>query len=170
MADLNLDPGYFKHRKTVRLIGLLGKGAEVLPIRLWAYYAEAHPDDDGRLTGYSTQEIESAAQWWGKPGEMVKGMRKVGFLDKDGETYSLHNWLDRQGHIKALKERSRKMNKARWAKLGGDSGVHTGVHQPSNHPTIPPPEEGGRKLSAKEKSYLEAKGLAHAKGNGAGHG
>ena len=65
MAYLNLDPDYFNHPKTIRLIGLLGVGAAEYPIRLWCYCAKYHPVD-GLLRGYSDVEIESAASWRGE--------------------------------------------------------------------------------------------------------
>lgn len=58
MASLNLDMDYFGHPKTKRLVGLLGRGAEVLPLRLWCHVGKYHAQD-GRLAGYSPQEIEA---------------------------------------------------------------------------------------------------------------
>lgn len=74
MTNLNLDPDYFDHPKTNRLIGLLGRGAEGLPIKLWCFCAK-YRAKDGNLIGYSPQEIELAVKWWGKPGEAVDACR-----------------------------------------------------------------------------------------------
>jgi hypothetical protein len=79
MTSLNLDLDFFDHPKTRRLVGLLGRGSEVLPIKLWCWCAKYHAES-GWLTGYSAQEIESILGWWGEPGKMVEAMVKVGFL------------------------------------------------------------------------------------------
>lgn len=127
MPSLNLDVDYFDHPKTKRLIGLLGRGAEVLPLRVWCFVGKYHPES-GRLTGYSAQEIESLAGWWGKPGAGVAGLVKVGFLKKDGDEYVIHEWHEHEGHLHAFKVRGRKAAAARWAKIAGDaSGIPDGM-------------------------------------------
>jgi hypothetical protein len=121
MADLNLDLDYFTHPKTLRLIGLLGKGSEVLPIRLWCWCAKYHAES-GEMTGYSAEEIESVLGWWGKPGELIRSMVKVGFCEwkrggNGGRTLLIHDWSQHQGHIAPLKERARKAANARWNRI-----------------------------------------------------
>jgi hypothetical protein len=140
MADLNLDLDYFTHPKTVRLIGLLGKGAEVLPIRLWCYCGKYHAED-GKFTGYSTQEIESIVSWWGKEGEFVQALLKVRFLEGSEGAYSCHDWAEHNGHIQALKERNRKVAEARWDKIrkGNTSGVPSGI--PKDTSGVPQPTD-----------------------------
>lgn len=153
MSDLNLDPNYFNHRKTKRLIGLLGRSSEVLPIRLWAYYAQAYPKGDGRLTGHAAQEIESLAGWWGASGAMVAAMMtdKAGFIDQDEDgTYRLHNWTKRQGHICRLKEHAEMMAEKRWAKHRAEQAAMltaspTAMHHPPIHPPTPPTRGGDQK-------------------------
>lgn len=135
MADLNLDLHYFEHPKTVRLVGLLGRGAEVLPIKLWAYCGKVHAES-GKLSNYSTRELESAIGWWGKESEAVAALVKVGFvreLTGVEAGFEAVDWLEHQGHLAAFKERSRKANEVRWA---------------SRTPSRSPKAEG------KESSYL----------------
>jgi hypothetical protein len=149
MPYLNLDLDYFTHPKTTRLIGLLGKGAEVLPIRLWCYCGKYHAED-GRLTGYSTQEIESLVGWWGDPGALIAALLKVRFLEGSEENYGCHDWAGRNGHIHALSERNRKVAQARWDKIKGSptSGIpdgipekKSGIPQPTIHPTNQPTDQ-----------------------------
>ncbi len=128
MPYLNLDLDYFDHPKTRRLIGLLGRGAEVLPLRLWSYCGKFH-SDDGSLAGYSPQEIESIVQWWGKAGEATAALLDVGTLEPDVDGYRVHGWTEHQGHIKALRERAVKAARARWNKL--------------NKPELIPPDAPG---------------------------
>lgn len=123
MANLNVDLNFFDHPKTKRLVGLLGRGSEVLPIKLWAYAGKVRAED-GRLVGHAAQEIESIAGWWGKPGEMLEAMLREGtrFLELEADgTYALHDWLEYQGHLAAYKIRGKKAADARWEKLAGES-------------------------------------------------
>lgn len=156
MADLNLSPDYFQHPKTRRLVGLLGNGSDILPIRLWAYCAKYHPAD-GRLAGYSAQEIESIACWWGEPGKMVETLvsDKCRFLHKEKDGYRIHDWEQHQGHIEALRQRAQNAANVRWdrekAKARGrppDATSNARSIAPSLpnqiHPPNPPQAGGGR--------------------------
>lgn len=129
MPYLNLDLDYFNHPKTVRLVGLLGKEAEVLPLRLWCYCGKYHCVD-GKLSGYSPQEVESAVGWWGKPGEMVTAMVKVGFLEAEVDGFLVHEWVDHSGHLRVFKERAKAGAKARWEQISNaSSNAKSGVKQ-----------------------------------------
>lgn len=123
MPYLNLDLDYFDHPKTKRLVGLLGRGAEALPIRLWSYCGKYH-SDDGKLTGYSAHEIESICAWWGRKGEMVEAFMKVGFLVRTENGFQVHEWKDHQGHLPVFKERGKKAAQARWQKYRDESLKH----------------------------------------------
>ena len=162
MPDLNLSLDYFDHPKTRRLIGLLGRGAEVLPIRLWAYCGK-HFAKDGRLADHSPQEIETIVEWWGKPGEAVDAMVKVGFIKVDGCGHSVHDWTEHQGHIYAIRQRNKKVATNRWKNIENTeksdvtvdtSGIPhgipkctSGVPQPTNQPTNKPKDKEKRKES-----------------------
>jgi hypothetical protein len=114
MPYLNLDLDYFSHPKTIRLVCLLGRGAEVMPIKLWNYCGKFHTED-GMLAGYSTQEIETILGWWGLKGQALEVMEDVGFIRKNGNGWEVVDWLKHQGHLAAFKARSIKANKKRWA-------------------------------------------------------
>jgi hypothetical protein len=185
MPYLNLDLDYFTHPKTMRLIGLLGRAAEVLPIRLWAYCGK-HFAEDGRLTDHSPQEIESLTGWWGKEGAAVEAMLKVGFMKKVKNGYQVHDWKDYQGHIGALKERNRKVAINRWKNIRDSkvtvytSGIPYGIQEsnpgvpflsvpslPSkpnfpNHPSKPKTKERAAKFTP--PSPLEAANYARSIG------
>lgn len=113
---VNLDPDYFTHPKTVRLVGLLGPHAELLPIRLWVYCAKHHPVS-GALSGYSAQELEAVIGWQGPPGKAADGLIKVGFLKTQPDGYLIHDWKDHEGHIAAFAKRARHANRVRWEHL-----------------------------------------------------
>jgi hypothetical protein len=117
MAFLNLDLDFFAHPKCARLVGLIGRDSEVFPLRLWAYTAKYH-SVDGKLSGYSPQAIERIVQWGGQPGQCVDALAAVGFIDKIGESdWKVHDWVDYQGHIHALKLRNKKVAKNRWKNM-----------------------------------------------------
>jgi 5-methylcytosine-specific restriction endonuclease McrA len=114
MPYLNLDLDFFEHPKTKRLVGLLGKGAEVLPIKLWCYCGKYH-SESGKLTGYSTQEIESIVGWWGEEGQMIEAMLKIGLLHKNGNNdMVIHDWEEHEGHLIYFKKRARQGAAKKW--------------------------------------------------------
>lgn len=135
MADLNVDLNYFTHPKTKRLIGLLGRGSEVLPIRLWCHCG-AHHSETGTLAGYSPQEIEALAEWWGKPGAMLQALLKVGFVHETADGYQIHDWEEHQGHIHAFKLKGQAMAKTRWDKVR-DAARNAASIATSNASTVP---------------------------------
>jgi hypothetical protein len=121
MPDLNLDLNYFDHPKTRRLTGLLGRGSEVLPIKLWAYTGRLHAET-GELAGYTPEEVEACVGWWGKSGEMVSAMLRepCQFLQAlpDGNGYEVVGFLEHQGHISAFKTRAKAAAESRWGVAG----------------------------------------------------
>jgi hypothetical protein len=120
MIFLNLDLDYESHPKTQRLVGLLGNGSEMIPIRLWSYVGKCHPED-GLLTGYGIKEIESIVKWLGNSGEAVSALTKTGFLEKIDNGYHVHEWEDYQRHIYSFRIRNSKVAKNRWRRLKNKS-------------------------------------------------
>ncbi len=116
MPDLNLSLSYFNHRKTKRLVAALGRDADVLPLRLWAYVGDAHPED-GKLIGYAAAEIESYMGWRGEVGRAVAAFVSLGWLDAIEGGYEVHDWLRHQGHLIAYSRRGKLAAKARWERL-----------------------------------------------------
>ena len=115
MPYLNVDIDFLEHRKTRRLVGLLGKGSEVLILRLWTYAARFHAED-GSFAGYTPEEIESIAGWTGDATAMLQAMLKVAYLDQTPEGVVLHGWKEHQGHIAEFRSRGKMMAEARWAR------------------------------------------------------
>ena len=154
MPSLNVDLYYFEHPKTKRLIGRLGRGAEVIPLKLWAYCGKLHAET-GRLAGYSEAEIESIVEWWGKEGECVKALVELRWLERDAEGFVVHDWLEHEGHLMSFSIRGRAAAKARWGVKNGDPVQQVcNKHTPSNAPTnqltnqpintpLPPASGGG---------------------------
>lgn len=150
MPYLNLDLNYFNHIKTKRLVGLLGRGSEVLPIRLWCFCG-TYLAETGALTGISVQEIEAIVQWWGKEGEMVKAMVQVEFLEHNGSDYVVHGWSEHAGHLAMFQARARAAAQKRWgrdfhssdatsiASSNATSTAPTKPNLPNQTNTKPPP-------------------------------
>ncbi len=158
MADsINLDIGYFDHIKTVRLASMLGRGAEMLPIRLWCYCG-IHPKDNGTLTDFSADDVEAVIlKWWGKRGQAVGALVKVGFLDFDGTTYKAHGFNEKNGHIIAFHERAVKAASARWGKLKGEECLSNATSNatsiakqcPTDLPTLLPTKSKEKDVAGK---------------------
>lgn len=122
MPELNLDLDYFDHPKTRRLVSLLGKYAELLPIRLWIYCGKYHCET-GKLTGCTSEDIELEVKWTGTRGQCVDALVKVGFLNHSDGEYSVHDWEDHAGHLHALKIRNKANALSRWAKIKSGESV-----------------------------------------------
>lgn len=194
MPSINVDLDYFDHPKTRRLVHLLGKGSEVLPIRLWVYCARFHTRD-GRLTGYSAQEIETGVAWWGRPGAALHALVESGFLDRVEDGFQVHDWLDHAKHLVSYKDRAKKAAAARWGGGEADATSNASSIASSNaiaseplhcNGVLNPPKEGGEKTKARSarafvpptldevRAHVEAKGygfdprefLAHYEANG----
>lgn len=137
MPSLNLDLDFFDHPKTRRLVGLLGRGSEVLLLRLWCYCGRYH-FRDGRLAGYSPQEIESICAWWGQAGRAIEAFVRVGFLEAMPDGYLVHDWDQWQGHFAVYHDRAKKAASARWNKPANASGMLEALHKhdSSNAPAV----------------------------------
>lgn len=174
MVYLNIDADFLDHPKTTRLVARLGKGAEVLLIRLWAYCGKYHYED-GKLAGYDSREIEALAKWWGKPGEMLPAMEAVGFVDQIDGVWTMANWKEHQGHILALKLRGKRMAEVRWGRLSGTAGNADSIadsslqampeqcsnqptYQPTNLPSLEADRGGGEKKGGAVKAEPQEKG------------
>jgi hypothetical protein len=115
MPELNVDLYYHEHPQTKRLVAVLGKCADIYPIRIWSYTGRLHPQT-GKLEGYTDGEVEALAGWEGEPGALIAAMthERSLFLERIHSGFIVHNFMDRQGHLAAYSKRSKAANKARW--------------------------------------------------------
>jgi hypothetical protein len=145
MPNLNLDLDYFEHPKIRRLVGLLGRGAEVLPIRLWCYCGKYHTSD-GALKGYTVQEVESVAGWNGAQGAMIDAFLSVGLMEQKKGVYVIHDWAATNGHLINFKHRATLAAQTRWGTSNATSNAKRKAKQCPNQPyqptipTVPIPE------------------------------
>jgi len=66
---------------------------------LWWWALDNAPDGD--LGGLTDKELALACHWKGKPTPLVEALCQAGWLDKDGDYISLHNWQDYAGKLVA---------------------------------------------------------------------
>jgi len=136
MPYLNLDPNYFDHPKTRRLVGILGPMADVFPIRLWAYCARVHPSD-GSMKGYSDIEIEGIIRWSGTPKIAIQAMTAVGFIKHTKRGYFCIDWLQHEGHLEAFRRRGIEAANARWTRYATSNATSNAKKNLSNAPAVP---------------------------------
>lgn len=143
-SDINVSFDYSVHPKTTRLISLIGKRGDVFPIRMWIFLGKYHPKD-GRFHGYSEAEIEGVLGWDGPIGELVSALVRTGFLDRVGDQFKAHDWIEHEAHIWAIKKRNKKVALNRWKNYDnthstvGTTGIPkrtSGLPLPSS-PSIP---------------------------------
>lgn len=156
MACLNIDLNYFDHPKTTALVDLLGRGAELLPLKLWAYCGRFHAKS-GRITNLSPEKIEAKLGWWGKPGKAIEAMVDAGFVREVNGAYEAHDWLEHQGHIAAFNLRAKQAAQARWEKIGyEDASSIASSNAPSNALTIPTKPTNKKPLVASPPKEVSA--------------
>ncbi len=113
--DIRIATSFYSHIKRKKLEKRLGAKAVLSLIDLWIYAAMNKPD--GVLSGMSEEDIALAAQWDGDPQVFVSTLSELHFLEKEGETYLLHEWSIHNPYA-ALAEaraiRARKAAMARW--------------------------------------------------------
>lgn len=114
MLYLNLDPDYFSHPKTTKLIALLGLGAECLPLKIWSYCAKYSPEK-GLITS-NPKELAIICGWNGDASSMLAALLDSCCIDatSDPTVFKVHDWEEHQGHIWALKLRGKANALKRW--------------------------------------------------------
>lgn len=130
-TDIRLKVGFFHHTKIVRLERRIGASGVLSLLRLFAYTAQNKPD--GNLSGLDDEEIEIAAGWTGKQGEMIEACVGLRLLDKNGPGYVIHDWHTHQPWAAGAEKRSKQASdaaKKRWEK--------TEQKQPSNADSMQP--------------------------------
>lgn len=116
VVDIRLKVSFKDHRKRKKLAVRLGAGGVVALLDLWLSAAESHPD--GRLAGYTAEDVEIDAGWAGPPGAFTAAAVECGWLDVTECGYCLHDWAEHQAYIIHAPERQAIAKHAagvRWA-------------------------------------------------------
>lgn len=142
---IKLESGYFTHKKTRRLMALLGEQAPLYPIQLWSYCIVNQPDGD--LSTYTNNEVAGIAGYMGDGDTFWSAMCQVGFIDPD--TRKVHNAEEHFGWSIRHKERSRQGGLARQEqlRLKGIS-THFSPTSASGSAQVEAPSAGGLSLGS----------------------
>lgn len=122
MDDFRVKIGFLDHPKTVKLRRRLGSTAVECFLRLWEYCSIPGNDrTNGDLRGLSNEDIAIAAKWDGDEGDdaFVNALAEIGFLDKNGDGWTIHQWEEHNPYAAAHESRSKNAQKAihaRWVK------------------------------------------------------
>lgn len=156
VADIRVSTGWSSHFKRRRLNAELGPAGVLALLDLWLFAAQNHPAD-GRLTGMSIEEVESAAAWDGPKGKFVETCLKCRLLDTLGDGLAIHDWTAHQGWLvgsQARSEHARAAANGAWKKfrserapgmLGACSEHAVGKPLSSPIPSLPTPTQPQRR-------------------------
>ncbi len=174
-ADLRIDFGFFTHRKTKKLIAVLGLQGAWSLLNLWARAAESRPK--GKLHDMDEMDIALDAQWPGNPQEFCSALLQLHWLDRNGDgVYEIHDWEQHQGwvcHAPERSQRARENIEKRWGKvrakkarkqgsIRSEYDSYSGSNTPSPSPS-PSPLPSPRKdntippIFESVKAYCEAR-------------
>lgn len=110
MAWIELHVNLPAHKKTKRLVRLLGLSVpQDIPRAvghlciLWLWAIENATD--GTLKGFDAEDIADAAGWNDDPQVFLDAMIDSGFLDVEGDSYHIHDWMDYAGRYLDYKKR-----------------------------------------------------------------
>ena len=111
-TDFRVAVDFFSHHKARKLKKRLSSDGLISLLQLWAYAAKLRTD--GELSGMDAEDIEIAACWDGEDGVFVAALVEVGFLDQNGDSYTLHDWVENNSWAADAVDRQ---DKARFSRL-----------------------------------------------------
>lgn len=156
-TDVRIKTNYPDHPKIRKLKKLLGPSGPLCHIFLLCFIARVTPS--GVLKDMDAEDIASVARWTGEPAQFVDTLVELKLLDKQDDTYAIHNWQKHNFFAMTAPIRSevarRNINK-RWAKKNKvKQAVNTDGITDSNTPSPSPSKRGSGK-----DPPLEAAGLS----------
>lgn len=141
------------HPKTRKLARRLGVGLPTAIGHLHAlwWWAISYAED-GNLNGYSDEDVALGALWDAEPKTFVDALVECRWMDRDGESLSIHDWDEYAGRLvdrrKANAERKR-LSRARHADdpdpSGGVTGLQNQTRPDLTEPNQTEPKERARK-------------------------
>lgn len=115
MAWLESHQALADHPKTRKLMRILGvsKPTAIGHLHCLWWWALDYADD-GRLSRYDALDIAIGAEWEGEPADLVAALVQAGFLDRDGDTLTIHDWDDYAGKlVSRRRQNAQRMRDAR---------------------------------------------------------
>ena len=149
--DIRLKLDFFEHPKARKLRRRLGAEGVLCLLRLWLWAAANRPE--GILRGLDADDLELAAQWEGRPGELVAALCEFRLLEAPpaspffcGESapggpgaagsnpaapdctagqnaFRIHDWAEHQAWACRSEERTRSAKRAAQARWGLENNV-----------------------------------------------
>jgi hypothetical protein len=165
--DVRIGTNYPEHPKIRKLYKRLGGEGIKSHIFLLCYVGRHC--FDGVLKDMDADEIEAVAKWRGDSNQFVDTLYELKLLDKNSNTYSIHDWLDWNMFAASFPVRSRiaRANiKKRWEKktkliqennTNGNSDSNTPSPSPrrEGEDDTPPLEAGGGVSPLEDKPTVE---------------
>lgn len=155
--DIRIKTTFPRHPKTIKLYRKLGPEGPLCLLYLWLWAAENRPS--GNLNGLDAWSIATACAWPGEADVFVGTLLEVGYLEKLGEHYVLHDWSYHNAYAAAAVQRSEKASKAakvRWERKLGLCSEHCGNGKkpdaPSPNPS-PSPKDKRKKIIKRKKKF-----------------
>lgn len=105
------------HPKTRKLIKRHGQAAAWNLVCLFLFACANK--SDGILSGMAAEDIELACDWQGEDGAFIQALVEVGFLDHDGQTYSIHDWATHNPWVASANKRTQIARANALKKWGG---------------------------------------------------
>lgn len=111
------------HPKLKRLARLLGvsKQAAIGFLHLLWWWALDYAPQGQIIPPFDAEDVADAVEFDGDPGDIVSALVGAGFLDRDGDTLTIHDWYDYAGKLLDKRESDR-ARKAEQRKRLKDKG------------------------------------------------
>jgi hypothetical protein len=151
---VQLEASYWRHPKTLKLIELLGRFADIYPPRLWSWAAQYRTS--GVLA--SAKELALACDYRGNADKLLGAMRDAGFIDQSDLT--IHDWSQKTGHGILMYEKEKERQKLKAERIRAEKeaknnlGTSHGTSQENTsvRTTITGPDLTGPDLTGEEQS------------------
>jgi len=160
VQDIRIMVGLFRNLKVINLKERLGGDGVCSLIQLWCYAAEQMPK--GILGVLPPEVIEYFSGWTGSKGEFVKVLLELRLLEKQGDTFSIHDWEENQPwayHSDARSDQAKAAIAKRWKKnTRRNTNSITHRNSDSNTPSpipLPTPLPIPKELSGSESKIIE---------------
>ncbi len=97
------------HPKLKRLARLLGvsKQAAIGFLHLLWWWALDYAPQGKIIPPFDAEDVADAVEFDGNSGDIVSALVDAGFLDRDGETLTIHDWHDYAGKLLDKRESDR---------------------------------------------------------------
>jgi len=121
MPWIRLQAEYPRHRKTLRLVKLLGRIAELYPLHLWLWAVEQSPH--GSLKDVDAEELALIVGHEGNADELWKAMAQAGFIEKTRGGWSIRSWDDHNGVLRERLDRNAASKRQARERRAGDGSA-----------------------------------------------